>query len=152
MAELKDQLKADMKTAMKAKDKDTLRAIRAALAAIGVKEVEGEAHDLTTEEEQAVVTKEVRQRKDSAQAYTEGGRPELAEAELAEADVLARYLPAPLTEAELTALVDAEIAKLEEPSLKQMGKVMGAVNQQAKGRADGAAVAALVKQKLGQAS
>lgn len=149
MARLKDQLRTDMTAAMKAKDKTTTTVLRAALAALTTAEVSGlTAHDLTDDQELDVLTKQVRQRKDSAQAYADGGRTELAEAELTEAAILQRYLPAPLTDAELERLVDDEIAAAGEVSLKQMGMIIKAVNAKAQGRAEGAKVAAIVKGRL----
>lgn len=103
-------------------------------------------------EELAVITKERRKRLDSAATYAEAGRPELAEKEHAEADFMADYLPAPLTDEELDALVEAEVAKVKAgghaPSMKHMGAVVKAVNAAAAGRAQGAEVAARVKAML----
>lgn len=150
MAELKDRLRADMTAAMKAKEKETTKVIRAVLSAIQTEEVAGEqAHELTADQELAIVTKQVRQRRDSAAEYASGGRQDLADNELAEADLLQKYLPEPLTEAELTELVDAQVAAAgPDASMKQMGQIVRAVNEQARGRADGAAVAAAVKKRL----
>lgn len=154
MAELKDTLRADLTTAMKARDKATTTVLRSALAAIGVAEVAGEsAAELTADQEQAIVTKEVRKRKESAEAYTEAGRTEQAETELAEAEVLQRYLPKQLDDADLDALVAEEIAAVEsqtgeKPTMRQMGQVMKGVNAKVAGRADGSAVAAKVKAAL----
>lgn len=153
MAELKDQLRADMKDAMRAKDQQRLAVIRSALAAFMTAEAEGEAHDLTIAEEQKLVAKEVRQRRDSAQTYAEGGRQDLADKEDAEAEILQAYLPAPLTADDVAALVDAEVASTAAasgaaPTMRQMGAIMKAVNAEVAGRFDGAAVAALVKERL----
>lgn len=154
MAELKDTLRADLTTAMKARDKATTTVLRSALAAIGVAEVAGEsAAELTADQEQAIVTKEVRKRKESAEAYAEAGRTEQAETELAEAEVLQRYLPKQLDDADLDALVAEEIAAVEsqtgeKPTMRQMGQVMKGVNAKVAGRADGSAVAAKVKAAL----
>lgn len=153
MAELKDRLRADMKTAMKAHDQQRLGVIRMALAAIMNAEVEGEAHELTTEEEQKLLTKEVRQRRDSAESYAAGGRQDLVDKETAEAEILQSYLPAPLTAEDVADLVDAEFAAIEArtgaaPTMKQMGAIMKAVNAKVAGRFDGSAVAAMVKGRL----
>lgn len=149
MAELKDRLRADMIASMKARQADTTKVLRAVLAAITTEEVSGDAaHELTAEQELAVVTKQVRQRRDSAEAYATGGRPELAETELAEAEVLKAYLPTPLTDAELIALVEAEVSAAGEVTLKQMGPLIKAVNAKAAGRAEGGRVAAAVKSRL----
>jgi len=152
MAELKDQLRADMTAAMKAKDAERRDVLRMALAAIANAEVAGdEARELSNDEELAIVTREVNQRKDSADAYVGGGRQELADKELAEAAILAEYLPAPLTDDELRALVDEEVAKAgPDVSMKLMGQIIKAVNARAQGRAQGATVAAMVKARLAQ--
>ncbi len=153
MAELKDRLRADMKVAMKAHDQQRLGTIRMALAAIGNAEVEGTAHDLTTEEEQKLVAKEVRQRRDSAETYGQAGRQDLVDKETAEAEILQAYLPQPLTAEEVGALIDAEFAAVEAetgaaPTMKQMGAIMKAVNARIAGRFDGGAVAGMVKGRL----
>lgn len=149
MAELKDRLRADMTTAMKARDKQTTQVLRAALTAIQTEEVSGAAHELTEDQELAIVTKQVRQRRDSAKEYTKGGREDLAATETAEAEILQAYLPAPLSDEELENLVTEEIAAAgEDVSMKQMGQIIKAVNARAEGRADGGKIAGLVKQKL----
>ncbi|MEA5153870.1 GatB/YqeY domain-containing protein [Raineyella sp.] len=153
MAELKDRLRADMKVAMKAHDQQRLGTIRMALAAIGNAEVEGTAHDLTAEEEQKLIVKEVRQRRDSAETYGRAGRQDLVDKETAEAEILQAYLPRPLTAEEVGALIDAEFAAIEAetgtaPTMKQMGAIMKAVNARIAGRFDGGAVAGMVKGRL----
>lgn len=150
MAELKDRLRADMTTAMKARDKDTTKVLRAVLTAIQTEEVAGdEAHELDADAELKIVTKQVRQRRDSAAEYAKGGRQDLADVELAEAEILQVYLPAPLTDDELAALVDEEVAAAgPDVSMKQMGQIIKAVNAKAAGRADGGKIAGLVKAKL----
>lgn len=154
MAELKSRLRADMKDAMRAREAERLSVIRMVLAAIATEEVAGtDARELTDVEESQILSKEVRKRKESAEAYESGGRPELAEKELAEADLLAVYLPQPLSEDEIQALVDAAVADWyrtngEAPTMKQMGPLVKAVNEQAAGRAEGKVVAAKVKAAL----
>lgn len=154
MASVKIQLKSDLVAAMKAHDEVTKSTVRMALAAIGVEEVAGDtARELSEQEEVAVVTREVSKRKDSAEAYSSGGRPELAAKELAEAEILQRYLPARLTEAELDELVAQEVADAEaalgaKPTMKQMGLVVKAINARAQGRADGGTIAAKVRAAL----
>jgi len=137
---------------MKARDDVAKDALGMAIAAIQREEVAGEAHELTNDEALAVLTREVSQRKDSAQAYQAGNRPELADKELAEAAVLQRYLPAPLTDAELDAIVAEEVETARtaagEVSMKQMGQIIKAVNARANRRAEGAVVAAKVKAAL----
>lgn len=154
MAELKDRLRADRVTAMKARDELAKNTLGMALSAIQVEEVAGEvARELTDDEVLKVLTREVAKRKDSAEAYTAGNRPELAEKELAEAAVLQAYLPAALTEAELDAIVAGEVAAAAAelgaaPTMKQMGQIIKAVNARAAGRAEGATVAAKVRAAL----
>ncbi len=147
MADLKATLRADLTTAMKARDTFRTGVLRMALTAIHNEEVAGaEARELSHDEELAVLTREVRKRKESAEAYEQGGRPELAEKERREVDLLAAYLPAPLTEAEVDALVAEEVAAAgDEVTLRQLGAVIKAVNARAQGRADGAVVAAKVR-------
>ncbi|WP_022910489.1 GatB/YqeY domain-containing protein [Aestuariimicrobium kwangyangense] len=154
MSELKTTLKADMVAAMKARDDLTKGTLRMVLAAITTAEVAGdEARELGDDEVLALLTREVRTRKDSAQAYTDGGRPELADKELAEVGVLQRYLPADLTSDELATMVAEEVASAEaglgqKPTMKQMGQIVRAVNERAAGRAEGGEVARLVRQAL----
>jgi uncharacterized protein YqeY len=125
-----------------------------ALAAIANEEVAGKAaRELSDTEEQTVLAREVSKRKDSAAAYTSGNRPELAEKELAEAAILAEYLPQQLTEAEIAAIVDEEVAAVtatlgDKPSMKQMGLVMKAVTPRIAGRGDGKVAAGLVRAAL----
>lgn len=150
MAELKDRLRADLTAAMKAREALRLQVIRAALTAIQTEEVSGdEARELTQEEELAVLGREVRRRKEAAELYTQGNRPELAANETAEVELLSVYLPAELTEAEIDAIVADEVAKAgPDVSTKQMGQVIKAVNARAQGRAEGKVVAAKVKAAL----
>lgn len=155
MATIKDRLRADLTAAMKARDEFAKSTIRMALGAIQYAEVAGdEARGLSEAEEIAVITKEQRSRSESAETYAAAGRPELAEKEAAEADFLARYLPQPLSEDELVAIVDARMAAAEaelgaKPTMKQMGAIVRAVNEEVAGRADGKTVAGLVKARLG---
>ena len=150
MAALKDQLRSDLTTSMKARDTFRTGVVRMVLAAIQTEEVAGaSARELSEDEERAVLGREVRKRKESAELYTTGNRPELAEKELAEVELLAAYLPTALTEAEVDAIVAEEVAALgESASMKQMGQVIKAVNARTKGRAEGAVVAAKVKAAL----
>ena len=149
MAELKDRLRADLVPAMKAKDSFTTGVLRMAIAAIANEEVSGTAaHELTDEQEQAVIIKEVRKRRDSAEAYMAGNRPELADKEEREAKLLNTYLPAPLTEAELDQIVTEEVNAVDGATIKQMGGIIKAVNARTQGRADGSIVAAKVRTAL----
>lgn len=153
MAATKDRLKADLVVALRAKDEATKTTIRMLLAAIGNEEVAGEvARELSDTEELATVTKELKRRQEAAQIYAEAGRPELAAKETSEAECISKYLPAPLTEAELQNLVSAELAALkdagQEPTMRHMGALVKAVNVKASGRADGKTVASLVRAAL----
>jgi uncharacterized protein YqeY len=154
MAELKARLRADLTAAMKARDTLTTGVLRMALAAVGTEEVAGDqARELSDDEVLRVLTREVRKRKEAAEAFRGAGRTEQADGELAEADVLSGYLPAQLDDAELGGIVDKAVASVTEqlgaaPGPRQMGQVMKAVNAEVAGRAEGARVAALVKSKL----
>ncbi|MDR2930952.1 MAG: GatB/YqeY domain-containing protein [Propionibacteriaceae bacterium] len=149
MAELKDQLRSDLTAAMKSRDGFTTAVLRMAVAAITNEEVAGaSARELSSAEEQAVITRAVRQRRESAETYAGAGRAELAEKEQAEADLLARYLPAALTDQELDAIVADQVAAVEGASMKQMGMIIKAVNAVVKGRADGSVVAGKVRAAL----
>lgn len=154
MAAIKTRLKADLVQAMKARDEVAKSNIRMALVAIQYEEVAGKtARELTDAEEQAVLKREVNKRKDSADAYTQGNRPELAAKEAAEAEFLSAYLPAAMPDSELDALVDAAVAEAtaslgEAPGMKQMGQIIKAVSAAAAGRADGKEIAAKVRARL----
>jgi uncharacterized protein YqeY len=154
MSEFSDRLQADLVAAMKAHDELTKSTLRMAVAAIKNEQVAGkEARELSDAEVLGVLNREVAKRRDSAEAYTAGNRPELAEKELAEIEVLQRYLPAALTDAELDAIVTEEVAAAaaqlgSAPTMRQLGLVIKAVNARAAGRAEGATVAAKVKAAL----
>lgn len=137
----------DMKQAMKDGDKTRLGTIRMLRAAIKDKEIEL-GHTLTDEDVIAVVGKLLKQRKDSANQYTEAGRPELAEKEQAEMAVLEVYLPEQLSDAEIETIIDAAIAETAAAGMKDMGKVMGTVRPKLQGKADMALVSSLIKNKL----
>jgi len=148
MSELSDRLQTDMVTAMKARDAATLSTLRMTIAAIKNEQVRGlEARVLSEVEVVGVLNREVAKRRDSAEAYTAGNRPELAAKELQEVEVLQRYLPTALTDDELDAIVAEEVSAAAAsiggaPTMKQMGLVIKAVNARAAGRAEGAKVAA----------
>lgn len=144
---IRDSLTADMKTAMKAGDKSTLSVIRMARAAIKQREVDTRA-ELNDGETIAVLDKMVKQRRESIDQYTAAGRSELAQRENAEIDVLQRYLPQPLPEGEIDALIERATAAADATSMKDMGRVMASLKDQMKGRADMSAVSAKVKAKL----
>jgi uncharacterized protein YqeY len=154
MSELSDRLQTDLVTALKAHDAVTLSTLRMTIAAIKNEQVAGkEARVLSDAEVVGVLNREVAKRRDSAEAYTAGKRPELAAKELSEVEVLQRYLPTALTDEELDAIVAEEVSAAAAstggaPTMKQMGLVIKAVNARAAGRAQGAKVAAKVKAAL----
>ena len=153
MSELKQTIRADLKTAMKAKEKQRTSAIRALLAAIQAEETNGSRHELEDADILKVIAREIKKRRESAEVYEENGRPELAEAELADVPFFEAYQPRQLDESELQALVKESIAEVEAengeaPTMKQMGAVMKAANAKAAGQADGKRLSAEVKSQL----
>jgi uncharacterized protein YqeY len=147
---LLDQIQADLTAAMKARDELEVSVLRLALAGVKEARVSGaEARDLTDDEVVAVLAKEAKRRDESAIAFRDAGREDRAERELAERDVLARYLPKPMDPEELAALVDEALAEGGFDAPAQMGQAMKAAMAKVGGKADGKAVSALVKAKLG---
>jgi uncharacterized protein len=144
---LKDRITEDMKTAMRAGEKERLATIRLTLAAIKQREVD-ERITLDDTQVLAVVEKMVKQRKEAITQFEAGGRPDLVAKESAEIVVLQTYLPAQLSDAELDALIAEAMASTGASTIKDMGKVMGLVKSKAQGRADMAVVGARIKQKL----
>jgi len=145
---LKDQITQDMKSAMKAGDKDRLKVVRLMLAAIKQVEVDKRV-ELDDAGVLSVLDKMVKQRRDSVEQFEKGGREDLAEIERGEIAVLENYLPEQLSADDLAALVDEVIAATGAASMKDMGKVMGQIKAKAAGRADMGAVSATVKERLG---
>ena len=149
MSTLKDQLKADLTTAMKARDELTLATLRMTLTAIGNEEVAGkEARQLSDDEVLKVIAREAKKRREAAEAFTTGGAKDRAQRELDEGAVLDRYLPAQLSDEELTALVAEAVAETGAAGPQAMGQVMKAVGPKVAGRAEGGRVAAAVKAAL----
>jgi uncharacterized protein len=144
---LKERITEDLKSAMRAGEKERLGTIRLALAAIKQREVD-ERIVLDDTQVLAVLEKMIKQRKEAITQFQAGGRADLVAKESAEVAVLAAYLPARLSEAELDALIAGAIASTGATSPKDMGKVIAAVKSQAQGRADMGAVSARVKDKL----
>ena len=148
---LKQRLRSDLTAAMKARDKVRSGTLRMVLTAISEAEVSGtESHQLTEQQVLDVVIKEAKKRREAEEAYAAADRPELAAKERAEAGVLADYLPRQLDAEEIAALVSRAIASTgaAELGMKGMGKVMGVLTPQTKGKADGGAVAAEVRRQL----
>jgi uncharacterized protein len=147
--ELKDQLRSDLTTAMKSRDELRTATLRMALAAVSAEEVAGkEARELSDDEVQAVLRREAKKRREAADAFADAGRAEQAEREKAEGDVLARYLPAQMEDADLAALVADVITRTGASGMKDMGRVMGAAQASVAGRAEGSRVAAEVRSQL----
>lgn len=147
MSTLKERLSADMKTAMRAGDKPRLTVIRMLQAAIKQREID-ERIELDDSAALAIVEKQVKQRRDAAAQYRDGGREELAEQEEFEAGVLAEYLPQPLDEDALAALIDQAIAETGAAAMGDMGKVMAWLKPKVAGRADMGALSGKVRAKL----
>jgi len=145
---LKAQIIDDMKAAMKGGEKARLGVIRLITAAIKQREVD-ERIELDDEQVLVVLDKMVKQRRDSIKQYTDAGREDLAAVEQAEVEIIQTYLPAALSEDEISAIVEAAIAETGASSMADMGKVMGIVKPQVQGRGDMGAVSGIVKQKLG---
>ena len=149
MNELKERLRADLTDAMRSRDQVRLRTLRMALTAITNEEVAGSAaHELSDDDVLKVLTREAKKRREAAEAFEAAGRADQAEAERAEGEVLAGYLPAQLSDEELAGLVAAAVAESGAVGLPGMGKVMKAVTPRVAGRADGARVAAEVRRQL----
>jgi uncharacterized protein len=147
--ELKGRLRADLNAAMRARDQVRLRTLRMALTSITNEEVSGDtARELSDDEVVKVLTREARKRREAAEAFESAGRAGQAAAERAEGEVLAGYLPAQLTDDELTAIVSAAIAETGATGMPGMGTVMKTVTPRVAGRADGARVAAEVRRQL----
>jgi hypothetical protein len=147
---LSDQLTEDMKTAMKAKDKVTLNTIRTLKSAIKNEAIEQGGADTVLDDAQitVVIRKQIKQRQDSHTQYAENDRPELAEVEQNEIDVLERYLPTPLSDDEIAAFVAEAIAETGASSRADMGKVMGIMQQKTEGRTDGKTISQAVMKAL----
>ncbi|MDQ1683396.1 MAG: uncharacterized protein QOC82_133 [Frankiaceae bacterium] len=147
---VKEQLRTDLTTAMKARDELTSSTLRMVLTAITNEEVAGkQARELSDDEVLKVLAREGKKRRESIEAYTSAGREELAERERAEAAVIDKYLPAQMDDAELAGLVTAAIAESGADGPKAMGQVMKVLTPRIAGRADGSRVAAEVRRQLG---
>ncbi len=144
---LADTIKAAQKAAMKAREKERLGTLRLILSEFKRIEVD-ERIEVDDARALQVLDKMVKQRRDSAQQYTDAGREELAATENAEIAVIQEFLPQPLSEEELNTMIDAAIARADATGMAAMGAVMGALKPQLQGRADMGAVSSLVKQRL----
>ena len=137
-----------IKAAMKEKNQVALAALRAVKSEILLAQTSGSGEDITEDEEIKILSKLVKQRKDSATIYTEQNRNDLAEPELAQAEIISQFLPAQLSEEDIEKVVIETIAKVGADGMKDMGKVMGMVNKQLAGQADGKTISTIVKAKL----
>jgi uncharacterized protein YqeY len=149
MGELKDRLQADLTASMKARDELTTATLRMALTAVGNEEVAGKvARQLSDDEVQKVIAREAKKRRESAEAFSAGGRPDRAERELAEGAVLDAYLPAQLSDDDLQSIVQQAVAESGAAGPQAMGAVMKALGPKIAGRAEGGRVAAAVRAAL----
>jgi uncharacterized protein YqeY len=148
---IQENILADMKTAMKQKEKDKLRVLRSLKTALMEKEIserkEGEAQ-LNDEQVTQVLMKAAKQRKDSIQQFEEAGRDDLAQQEKIELEIIESYLPEMMGEDEIRELAQLRIKELGASSMSDMGKVMGALMPEVKGKADGSLVNKIVKEEL----
>ncbi len=144
---LKTRIRSDTNTALRAGEKLRVSTLRMLLAAIQQREVDGR-EVLSEDVLLGIVEKQIKQRREAATQYENGARAELAEKELAEAEILQCYLPEPLPDSDLQVLIEAAITSVSAASMKDMGKVMTAVREQAQGRVDMGKVSQLVKDRL----
>lgn len=145
---LEEKINKDLVTAMKAKDDVSLRGIRAIKSAILLAKTDGSGNAIDEAREVQILQKLVKSRQESLDIYVKNNRPELAEKEREEIEVIKRYLPAMIEGAELEAILKQIVAETGATSAKDMGKVMGAANKQLAGKADGRAISDIVKQLL----
>lgn len=153
MATLSEQINEDLKTAMRAKQVEKISTLRMLISAIRNKEISlraGEKVALEDDKIIEVIKSEIKKRKDSAEAYEQGGRSELAEKEKTEIEILNKYLPEQMSEEEVERIAAATIAEFGEVTMKDFGKIMGEVMKKAKGKADGNMASAAVKKILGK--
>ncbi len=146
---LQDKVMEAMKTAMKAKDTQSLEALRSIKSALLLAQTEtGSKSGLTEVEEIKLLQKQVKQRKDSAAIYKEQNRADLAEPELAQALVIEQFLPQQLSEEEVSKIIDQIITETGASSMSDMGKVMGLASAKLAGKADGKTISTVVKSRL----
>ncbi len=145
---LEEKINADIKSAMLAKEKEKLEALRAVKSALLLAKPEKVGAELSDDVEIKLLQKLVKQRRESALIYVQQNRPELADAETFQADIIEKYLPAQLSPEEVRVVLQEIAAELGAVSVKDMGKVMGAATQKLAGRADGKLISTLVKEIL----
>ena len=147
MSELKKRITGDMKSAMKAKDKQALKAVRMILEAIKQKEID-ERIELNDAQVMTVIQKMVKQRKDSISQFSDAGRTDLVEIEEAELEIINNYMPEQLSDEEVASVVDKAINDSGANSMKDMGKLMGMLKSRLQGKADMSTVSQLIKSRL----
>ena len=143
-----DKINADLKTAMKAKDQDTMRTLRAVKSAILLANTDGSGQEMTEERGVKILQKLVKQRKESLDIYVKQGREDLAAPERAEISVIEKYLPEAMSEEDVEKAVKAVIDQIGASSMKDMGKVMGMATKQLAGQADGKVISGIVRKLL----
>jgi len=143
-----ERIQEDQKLALKAREKERLSTLRLLSSELKNRRIEL-GRDLSDDDAVEVLMRALKQRRESEDQFTRGGRPELAAREAAEAEVIRGYLPEPLADEELDGMIDAAIVEAGATSLKDMGAVMGRLMPMVKGRAEGSVVSARVKERLG---
>ena len=148
MAGIVERIQEDQKAALKARERDRVAALRLLSSELKNRRIEL-GRDLTDEDAIEVLSRALKQRRESEEQFVKGGRADLATKEAAEAELIRHYLPEPIADDELNRLIDAAIAESGATSMKDMGAVMGRLMPALKGRAEGAVVSARVKERLG---
>lgn len=143
-----ETIEKDFLEAYKAKNEVALSVLRMIKSAINNKKIEKKAETLSDEEVFAILKKEIKQRRDASEQFRKGERPDLAENEEAEIEVLEKYLPEELSEEEISKIVSSVIAEIHPSGMQDFGKVMSASMQKLEGKADGSKVSSIVKQKI----
>jgi uncharacterized protein YqeY len=149
---MQDQIERDLKTALLAGDKPKAETLRGLKSALLTEAIAQNARDsgLSDEQIQKILARESKKRQEAADLYQQGGSPERAGAELAEKTIIDAYLPEQLSEADVSKIVDEQIAAAGQPTMQDMGRIIGAVKAKTAGQADGGLIARLVKEKLNQ--
>jgi uncharacterized protein len=147
MVSLSERIASDTKEAMKARDKSRVNALRMLRSALGNEQIQV-GHELSEDEEIAVLRRQLKQREESAEAYRKAGRAEQADSETAEAEVIRSYLPAPMSREEIERVADQAIEETGAAGMKDMGSVMGRAKELSENRAEGRELSAVVRERL----